>query len=146
MTEAPGDAGSGELTHSPDITAGVRVGVESACVHAFQLGLESGQGRWAPCARPELGCPLCCSFESMQRLCDKYNRAIDSIHQLVGTCEPLRTCSTPFPQPLLHSGLHAGSGEWVLLSLSGCMWGGRWLAAPAALCVHVRSGRGPRSP
>lgn len=23
------------------------------------------------------------SFESMQRLCDKYNRAIDSIHQLV---------------------------------------------------------------
>lgn len=24
------------------------------------------------------------SFESMQRLCDKYNRAIDSIHQLVG--------------------------------------------------------------
>lgn len=24
-----------------------------------------------------------CSFESMQRLCDKYNRAIDSIHQLV---------------------------------------------------------------
>lgn len=26
------------------------------------------------------------SFESMQRLCDKYNRAIDSIHQLVSLC------------------------------------------------------------
>lgn len=31
-------------------------------------------------------CSLSHSFESMQRLCDKYNRAIDSIHQLVRIC------------------------------------------------------------
>lgn len=43
-----------------------------------------------PVASSELGSdqslPLAFfSFESMQRLCDKYNRAIDSIHQLVGS-------------------------------------------------------------
>ncbi|XP_013860092.1 uncharacterized protein dot1l isoform X3 [Austrofundulus limnaeus] len=35
------------------------------------------------------------SFESMQRLCDKYNRAIDSIHQLVSSCSvSLPSCSS----------------------------------------------------
>lgn len=38
-----------------------------------------------------VSCFFCRSFESMQRLCDKYNRAIDSIHQLVSS-EGSRVC------------------------------------------------------
>uniref|UniRef100_A0A8C7K3L1 Histone-lysine N-methyltransferase, H3 lysine-79 specific n=1 Tax=Oncorhynchus kisutch TaxID=8019 RepID=A0A8C7K3L1_ONCKI len=45
----------------------------------------------------------CCSFESMQRLCDKYNRAIDSIHQLwKGTTPPLKLNKRPSNGLLRH--------------------------------------------
>ena len=46
------------------------------------------------------------SFESMQRLCDKYNRAIDGIHQLVGPPHRQFICpysSTCEPTPLITS-------------------------------------------
>uniref|UniRef100_A0A8C8HP04 Histone-lysine N-methyltransferase, H3 lysine-79 specific n=1 Tax=Oncorhynchus tshawytscha TaxID=74940 RepID=A0A8C8HP04_ONCTS len=43
------------------------------------------------------------SFESMQRLCDKYNRAIDSIHQLwKGTTPPLKLNKRPSNGLLRH--------------------------------------------
>lgn len=43
------------------------------------------------------------SFESMQRLCDKYNRAIDSIHQLwKGTTQPLKLNTRPSTGLLRH--------------------------------------------
>uniref|UniRef100_A0A8C8HJT9 Histone-lysine N-methyltransferase, H3 lysine-79 specific n=1 Tax=Oncorhynchus tshawytscha TaxID=74940 RepID=A0A8C8HJT9_ONCTS len=47
---------------------------------------------------------VCCySFESMQRLCDKYNRAIDSIHQLwKGTTPPLKLNKRPSNGLLRH--------------------------------------------
>ncbi|XP_035277480.1 histone-lysine N-methyltransferase, H3 lysine-79 specific-like, partial [Anguilla anguilla] len=42
-------------------------------------------------------------FESMQRLCDKYNRAIDSIHQLwKGTTQPMKLKRRPSPGLLRH--------------------------------------------
>ena len=56
-----------------------------------------------PVACSELGSgqrlsPAYFSFESMQRLCDKYNRAIDSIHQLVcGLHLPLGPASSSGP-------------------------------------------------
>ncbi|NXF72318.1 DOT1L protein, partial [Sclerurus mexicanus] len=43
------------------------------------------------------------SFESMQRLCDKYNRAIDSIHQLwKGTTQPMKLNTRPSNGLLRH--------------------------------------------
>uniref|UniRef100_A0A8P4G631 Histone-lysine N-methyltransferase, H3 lysine-79 specific n=1 Tax=Dicentrarchus labrax TaxID=13489 RepID=A0A8P4G631_DICLA len=43
------------------------------------------------------------SFESMQRLCDKYNRAIDSIHQLwKGTTQPMKLNKRPSNGLLRH--------------------------------------------
>ncbi|ELV09260.1 Histone-lysine N-methyltransferase, H3 lysine-79 specific, partial [Tupaia chinensis] len=43
------------------------------------------------------------SFESMQRLCDKYNRAIDSIHQLwKGTTQPMKLNTRPSTGLLRH--------------------------------------------
>ncbi|XP_036409926.1 histone-lysine N-methyltransferase, H3 lysine-79 specific-like isoform X3 [Megalops cyprinoides] len=43
------------------------------------------------------------SFESMQRLCDKYNRAIDSIHQLwKGTTQPMKLNKRPSTGLLRH--------------------------------------------
>uniref|UniRef100_G3SR09 Histone-lysine N-methyltransferase, H3 lysine-79 specific n=1 Tax=Loxodonta africana TaxID=9785 RepID=G3SR09_LOXAF len=43
------------------------------------------------------------SFESMQRLCDKYNRAIDSIHQLwKGTTQPMKLNTRPCNGLLRH--------------------------------------------
>ncbi|XP_006869026.1 PREDICTED: histone-lysine N-methyltransferase, H3 lysine-79 specific [Chrysochloris asiatica] len=43
------------------------------------------------------------SFESMQRLCDKYNRAIDSIHQLwKGTTQPMKLNTRPCTGLLRH--------------------------------------------
>ncbi|XP_072293990.1 histone-lysine N-methyltransferase, H3 lysine-79 specific isoform X1 [Eucyclogobius newberryi] len=43
------------------------------------------------------------SFESMQRLCDKYNRAIDSIHQLwKGTTQPMKLNKHPSNGLLRH--------------------------------------------
>ncbi|KAM4050716.1 histone-lysine N-methyltransferase, H3 lysine-79 specific isoform 1-T1 [Anomaloglossus baeobatrachus] len=43
------------------------------------------------------------SFESMQRLCEKYNRAIDSIHQLwKGTTQPMRLNTRPSTGLLRH--------------------------------------------
>lgn len=48
---------------------------------------------WVHCS-PLTHPPFSLSFESMQRLCDKYNRAIDSIHQLVGG-SPLARLSAP---------------------------------------------------
>ncbi|MGH0175150.1 UNVERIFIED_CONTAM: hypothetical protein FKN15_069925 [Acipenser sinensis] len=43
------------------------------------------------------------SFESMQRLCDKYNRAIDSIHQLwKGTTQPMKLNTPPSNGLLRH--------------------------------------------
>nr|XP_028569543.1 histone-lysine N-methyltransferase, H3 lysine-79 specific isoform X2 [Podarcis muralis] len=43
------------------------------------------------------------SFESMQRLCDKYNRAIDSIHQLwKGTTQPMKLNTRPTNGLLRH--------------------------------------------
>lgn len=61
----------------------------------------------------------CSSFESMQRLCDKYNRAIDSIHQLVGG---LTAPTYPVPS----SGcLKSGSGpEDKLHSRARVLWPG----------------------
>uniref|UniRef100_A0A8D0GYP8 Histone-lysine N-methyltransferase, H3 lysine-79 specific n=1 Tax=Sphenodon punctatus TaxID=8508 RepID=A0A8D0GYP8_SPHPU len=42
-------------------------------------------------------------FESMQRLCDKYNRAIDSIHQLwKGTTQPMKLNTHPSNGLLRH--------------------------------------------
>ncbi|XP_073452575.1 histone-lysine N-methyltransferase, H3 lysine-79 specific isoform X2 [Aquarana catesbeiana] len=43
------------------------------------------------------------SFESMQRLCEKYNRAIDSIHQLwKGTTQPMKLNTRPSTGLLRH--------------------------------------------
>ncbi|XP_056430204.1 histone-lysine N-methyltransferase, H3 lysine-79 specific isoform X1 [Hyla sarda] len=43
------------------------------------------------------------SFESMQRLCEKYNRAIDSIHQLwKGTTQPMKLNTLPSTGLLRH--------------------------------------------
>ena len=44
------------------------------------------------------------SFESMQRLCDKYNRAIDSIHQVGVYCLALVPANTLPKAPL--GGIH----------------------------------------
>lgn len=53
----------------------------------------AGPPRLVPSSSVTGAFPLPSSFESMQRLCDKYNRAIDSIHQLVGGLCPPPTLS-----------------------------------------------------
>lgn len=147
------------------------------CSHRVPLGALrprptpglSSTCRVLPVACPELGSERCrpfpfSSFESMQRLCDKYNRAIDSIHQLVGgPVGPLVGAPPPFPTP--RSRGQRGPGRRLTLvpgpflpprkrsgrpamPKSGCR--GPWAPRPPRLvggegCVHCRPGCSSRS-
>ncbi|KAB0391915.1 hypothetical protein E2I00_002133, partial [Balaenoptera physalus] len=73
-----------------------------------RAGTEGRAPLSGPVACSELGSgqrlsPAYFSFESMQRLCDKYNRAIDSIHQLwKGTTQPMKLNTRPSTGLLRH--------------------------------------------
>lgn len=76
------------------------------------------------------------SFESMQRLCDKYNRAIDSIHQLVSHFLSLEI--PLFPSYRVRAFLHKNTGNILSYGmLAVFLWS---FSSSFHICsVHCRS-------
>ena len=71
------------------------------------------------------------SFESMKSLCDRYNRAIDSLLQLVSEdiCSNSLSVKSPMKQNLHLSHMEAG---WLIIFFEMCFTGERNIEMEAA--------------